>query len=478
VNRLLHLLLVALAGGATAATNYPYPYMTDYPYGIRPASIPTTMHSKIQSLYTQWMTETWAECPDGKKARIKWIDAENAPKKGCTAEGSCTVSEGIGYGMLITVYMDNAANLTQSKFDKLWAYYNAYSTNGLMNWVVDGCNGTKQSGAATDADLDVALALGMAYRQWGDVKYLDGAKALLGSIWAQEVKNNLIWSGNQWTDPVYNPSYFAIGAMRNVFSVIDPGHDWASLASNCLALIEKNQSAKGLNSDWSDASGNPVDKNGSGTTKFGYDAVRTPWRVLLDYLWSGNAKSKSVLEKINNWTMNSFSGPGSIKAEYLRDGTGAKTYSNACYTGALALPGMARDTAKTWTQKSYQALINTNPIGDYNTFYYEGSWQLLYLLTLTGNFQNYLGTVQPNTASIGNVGAEIPESWKITSTSKEITLSLPQSGEVDLIDAQGVIRGTARGSRSISLAKPNQRGVYFVVVRSAGIQTVIPIAHN
>lgn len=43
---------------------------------------------------------------------------------------------------------------------------------GLMNWKIDGFSGVAGGGGATDADLDAATALVLAFRQWSDQTYL------------------------------------------------------------------------------------------------------------------------------------------------------------------------------------------------------------------------------------------------------------------------------------------------------------------
>ena len=75
-----------------------------------------------------------------------------------------TASEGIGYGMLVAVYMDE-----QDVFDKLWKYEQLHlNARGLMDWQIDP-EGTAPSGtgAATDGDEDMAFALIMADKKWG-----------------------------------------------------------------------------------------------------------------------------------------------------------------------------------------------------------------------------------------------------------------------------------------------------------------------
>ena len=71
--------------------------------------------------------------------------------------------------MLIYVYMSNSTNSTaRTRFDKLYNYYKRLSTQGgyLMDWKISGFSSVNLSGSATDADLDVALALALAHKQW------------------------------------------------------------------------------------------------------------------------------------------------------------------------------------------------------------------------------------------------------------------------------------------------------------------------
>jgi endo-1,4-beta-D-glucanase Y len=430
------------------------------------------MLEKTNTVFTSWTQGYYSECSDGKRARIKWLDPK-ASSQGCSADGSCTVSEGIGYGMLIMVYTDNATNKNQPKFDKLWAYYQHFADgNGVMKWLVDGCNSAKADGGATDSEMDVALALVMAWKQWKSETYLIAAKDLLTKIWNSEVDGGkLLKPGDLWGSP-YNPSYFAIGALR-VFASVDPAHDWNTVANNSLALIKKNQNATtGLNSDWCDGSGTPQDKNGSGNNKFGYDAARTPWRVLLDYLWFGTSDSKQALTKINQWIMPKAKAPRLIRAEYNLDGsTTVTTWTNSLYMGALALPGMVDDTADTWNQN---ALTQVSATAEEN--YYQDSWKILYLLTAIGNFQNFAGTVKPmKTGVIGADGRSVPHGWSVRRSRRGVRVELPEAGSADLLDAKGVVVSSMAGSKSMELVKPLEAGVYYAVVRCAGRQSVLPV---
>src|SRR4029079_1383898 len=88
-----------------------------------------------------------------------------------------TVSEGIGYGMLISAYMGD-----KTLFDGLWTYWKGNCASGsgntcLMTWKIPG-----GSGSATDADEDAAFALLMASKQWPSGSYGADATAMMGAV--------------------------------------------------------------------------------------------------------------------------------------------------------------------------------------------------------------------------------------------------------------------------------------------------------
>ena len=126
------------------------------PNGFKPTSVTP---DDADAAYADWKTNHLEDCTGGV-FRTRWE----------TDKQDATVSEGIGYGMLLTVAHDE-----QAAFDGLWNYYKkASQSNGLMNWLRYGCDahrdtkyGQYPDGAATDADLDAAMALIMAKCRWG-----------------------------------------------------------------------------------------------------------------------------------------------------------------------------------------------------------------------------------------------------------------------------------------------------------------------
>ncbi|MBK8805315.1 MAG: hypothetical protein IPO21_01165 [Bacteroidales bacterium] len=301
VVRQLSLMLVAFLFFTVSgfSQSYPFPQNYQYPNGLvyKGTSVQTT----IQGLYNSWLATYYTEGTIGgdQCARIKFVQSGES--------GTNSVSEGIAYGMLIMVYMDNSTNKTQDKFDRLWRYYKKNSnSNGVMNWKVNAFTGQVTAGAgnangATDAELDAAQALLLAHKQWGSagsIKYLDEAKTLTNAIWNTEVNQaqKLLKPGDAFDD-YKNPCYFITNAMQ-LFADVEASqnwttHDWASVIANSYSLMEKTANAStGLIPDWCYADGSYISgiKDSKFESFFGYDAVRIPWRLAHAYAWYGDAK--------------------------------------------------------------------------------------------------------------------------------------------------------------------------------------------
>jgi len=406
------LLSLALLGAAfaQATTNFPFPRNGKYAYGTKVSDV-STAADDIQGAYTDWLSAQYEE--SGTYARIKFDEKDY------------TVSEGIGYGMLIMVYMDNTTNATQTKFDKLWNYYKANEdSRGLMNWKIQGftnsCSGNNCNGA-TDGDIDVALALLMAYKQWGSDTYLSDAKTLIAAIHKNEVSssnNGLLKPGDVW-ESYYNPSYVSSAALE-LFKQVNTS-DWATALSANYTMLKANaNSTTGLVSDWCSASGSSVSGN-STINSFGYDAVRTPFRMALAYAWYGHSDAKTVAGNIANWAANSspISGkPNNVKDGYSTSGSATSQWNVATFVGALGAAGMVDSKYQTWVNNSYDRLMG----GADGSGYYHSSLKVLYGLLLTGNFNNLWD------GSSSGGGSTTPSKFTLTTNATNGSIALSPTG--------------------------------------------------
>ncbi|MBN1611064.1 MAG: hypothetical protein JW940_30815 [Polyangiaceae bacterium] len=215
----------------TATSKFPFPQNRESSHCIYPFAYD---NQDVKDVYAAWKNDLVTSDGAGGFRRVK-RPAEPG------LEVNSTVSEGIAYGMIIAVYMDD-----QELFDDLWKYSLAHSWTYtpwgggassptiLMNWYIsaNGNVATDGNGAATDADEDMAWALVMADRQWGgsgklDKSYLDYARQLLGDIWKYEIDNGrLPKNGSSWgSDKSLNISYFAPAYYR-VFAKVTGEARW------------------------------------------------------------------------------------------------------------------------------------------------------------------------------------------------------------------------------------------------------------
>jgi endoglucanase len=272
-------------------------------------------------------------------------------------DGGVTTSQGQSYTMLRAVWMDD-----QQTFAESWQW----TKDNLQrdDWLLarrfgerpDGSYGIQDelggADSATDADVDVAFALLMAYSRWQQDDYLYDALPVIDAVWEQSVvlvdgAPVLVADDLQGTDAdqvLVNPSYLAPYAYR-VFARVDPGHDWSGLVDSSYALLEEladepldaDRSA-GLPPDWVHVdrrTGEFSAVGGDLTTRFGHDALRLPWRLALDRAWYGEERALRLLEG-QSVLAESWTGQGRLVAAYDRDGApAAGDEAPALYGGAM-----------------------------------------------------------------------------------------------------------------------------------------------
>ena len=392
-------LLALLLATVVFGQKFPFPMNEQsykYPYGI---AAENPYNEQIQEIFLRWDNAMYRESADGQFGRIRF-DTE-----------SYTVSEGIGYGMLIYVYMANETNdFCQDKFDKLYAYYKKWSDSyGLMHWKIKGFESIDSYNAATDADLDVALALCLAAKQWGyssSYSYADEAEILLDNIYKKEVGTHevqgnmltLFNPGDSWSSTA-NACYFTVASVgvfkqtQEYFSFAMQ-HDWQTVYDDCHTFLELSQK-NGVWANWNNWDGSLVDRSPYDLTSMdcGWDACRVPWRVGWDYLWFGSESSKRMMAKTIDLLINRkiigkpemSSGFSNIDGESYRNliVTTTSTGSSA-FMGAYAC-ALATDEA----QQSYLDRYYKNLLEKEESPYYSPTLQVLYLLATSGNAANF-----------------------------------------------------------------------------------------
>ncbi len=400
----LFTLAVAVSCGF-AAVNYPYPQEKAYAYGTYVPGI----SDKVKSRFDAFMSKYYEE--SGNLARIKF-DQE-----------AYTVSEGIGYGMIMMVYFSNNETSYQSQFDKLWAYYNNWlNTNGLMHWQIQGFSNVVQQNAATDAEFDVAFALIMAYYQFGDEKYKTAASNLIAKIRTSEMESNgLHKPGDMWND-YKNPSYVSPAAFEQ-FKNFDDASFWSNAISVNYSLLKKNQnSTTGLPSGWSDANGTPVQGNAQ-YIAYDYDAPRAPWRWAWSYAWYGHNDAATLLSKLAPWVSNRGSASRLKVPMNLNDGSDyGEAWSNATAVGPLTC-AMLYSSSYASKLSSYSSALLTKG----SESYFNDALQVLSGLLLSGNMQNFAAMNSPASSSSSEPNSSNSESPSSSSAESSSSSAMSSS---------------------------------------------------
>lgn len=273
------------------------------------------------------------------------------------ADGAVT-SEAQAYAMLRAVWLGD-----RTEFDRVsnWTQAHLAQPDGLLAWQWrDG--GVRDMNAATDADTDYALALLLGSKQWNDTAMRDVGTRTVQAIWNHEVAvvngKPYITAGN-WApqDAVIalNPSYFAPYAYH-IFHEVDPTHDWvAAIDTSYRVLFDASNStlgssvSAGLPPDWVGLNREtgqlvPLQLDSTDTTRYGYDAARTYWRVALDERWSNDGRAKAYLQQagflrdeVTHALPNNAGNKGYVDAIYTHDGNVVQlTPSMVSTAGAVA----------------------------------------------------------------------------------------------------------------------------------------------
>lgn len=381
-----------LTRGPTPAdgnANFPFPQNRESSH----CSYPTNYDNQdVVRAFDKWRTDTVTADGAGGHLRVK-----RPMEPGL--EVNSTVSEGIAYGMLIAVYMNEQEMFDEfRKYEQLWL-----DGNGLMNWYINAA-GTEVlgGGAASDADIDIAWALVMADRQWGgqgslDRPYIDHARELIDRIWAHEIMDGkLLKAGDSWGDwSSVNVSYFMPNYFR-VFGEVSGNAGWNDVVVTSYDTLENTlndangNTANGLVPAWATSEGVPnagVWGGNDAPTHYQYDSCRTPFRIGVDYCFHAEPRALDYVSKTTQF----FAGIGvaSIVDGYDLNGTPRPQFpdgQSAAFIGPAGVGAMAVPN-QTLLDDAYNAVKGLDLLT--GGTYYDLSWTVLSLLMMTGNFIDY-----------------------------------------------------------------------------------------
>jgi len=325
-----------------------------------------------------------------------------------------TVSEGMGYGMMIVAYLAGADPAARELFDGLYRYVQAHPSDidhRLMGWIQPPDENGNDS--AFDGDADIAFALLLADRQWGsdgEIDYLAAARERITAIEESTIGPNshlpmlgdwVVPAGSAEDDYKYNEytprlSDFMPAHFR-AFARYGNADLWAGVEEameTAVSGLEENYSPQtGLMPDFAEPAGTELDfplkpvepyfLEGPHDGDYDYNAGRYPWRVSTAVLLYGDEFWRERMDKLSHWAEAATGGePQNLNAGYHLDGTPTEGQDEFTifFASPLATAAMTQPDQQAWLDALYLA------IRDRHEDYYEDSVTLLNLLLLSNNY--------------------------------------------------------------------------------------------
>ncbi|MHC9000344.1 glycosyl hydrolase family 8 [Enterococcus bulliens] len=304
-----------------------------------------------------------------------------------------SLSEGQGYGMVITALAAKKNLVSEDSFAELFTYYKEYTVSkdsSLMKWkqenTEDGWESTDKHNA-TDGDLDIAYALILASKEWPDSKnqYRKAAITLLNDIKRDNYNSNtgLLTVGNWATADKKARTIFRTSDVMPVyfeaFFNFTKDDFWQNLNQKSSSVLKElsEQQKTGLLPDFaiidqgSVRAALPKEVSEPNDANYSYNASRIPMRLAN----STNADVQQVLAKM----MKYFDQQSSVYGGYKLNGTKLVEDQSKSFSASILYAAKQDQDNYSGLYKKQQWIFK-NPIEGKN--YYGDSLQTMVVLQL------------------------------------------------------------------------------------------------
>jgi hypothetical protein len=325
-------------------------------------------HGYIDALYTHW--------------KAKFLTGGRVMMPEQTADG--TTSESQGYGMMLSVAMDDKATFTA-----IWNETKGKLTKGVVNWSWAKNDGT----SATDGDEDIAYALYLADKKgWGTKADAD---ALASAIMSNDVSGSTLKLGSNFNVNAFNPSYFAPLFYRKFSG------SWGGVIDTGYSTVTKCQQSNGLIADWCKPDGTPASasevgaqvcgKGMCGDKVYAYEAARAGLRLGQDACWGTGSQASPILTKLLTFFAGKYEGGdsiGSVMAGWLlAQGTPhtSSVANQASFVGPLGVAAKSSSAHAKVLDNAFRSTLDILESPQFNRVYYSTSLGIISLLEMSGN---------------------------------------------------------------------------------------------
>ena len=463
---------------------YPFPQHTEYYTHIKPSQYSQDqLDNKVRSYYDAWKAKYLINGCESNQYYVFFDDGNTN-----------TVSEAMGYGMLIVPLMAGYDAEAKTIFNGLYRYYKAHPSHimpHLMAWKqISGCKDSDGPDSASDGDIDIAFGLLLAHAQWGSagaINYFHEALLIINDIMGSTPSEGDVNQDyftvklGDWVQSGHfmqgtRTSDFIMDHFR-AFECAAKDTNWNQVVDKCYSLVADMQTnyspETGLLPDFIedvDEQAKPAEPNyleGDLDGNYSYNACRDPWRLASDYLIFGDERAKAAVIKINRWLLESTGGStNKVYAGYYLDGTKAASWTDNSFTAPFAVGAMLDTANQEWLNKLFTKTLLASTA---NGGYYDNTLRLLSMITISGNYWvpdcDILNGVK-------GVKKHSENSFRVypTGTQGEFTVKVNPSFNnkkiiVSVMDLQGRVmkRSTLSGNSRIDLQN-FPKGLYLVTL--------------
>jgi endo-1,4-beta-D-glucanase Y len=396
-------LLIFLLYGTTLLAQEPqkpFPQHVNYFAGaIKPNHISQTqLDNALRNFYTQWKSRYIKTVP-GKAESYVWFEGK---------DGKQCVSEGQGYGMVIVALMAGFDTSAKTTFDNLYRYYKAHPSDRgshLMAWAQHPGGRDVDQTSATDGDMDIAYSLLLADKQWssdGVINYLAEAKLMIADIMRYEINPKtfsiILCNGIEAESKDYFDTRTSdfMPANLKAFKLATGDERWDKVINNGYKLFAYMQATyspdAGLVPDFivhinktpEPAPPHYLESRYDG--EYNYNACRVPWRVGLDYLLTGDTRSKTFVQKTNKWIRETTSNDTyNLSAGYTLAGNDMKHryFEALSFITPFMVSAMVDGKNQQWLNKLWDYSVNFK-LKDFD--YYDNTIKMLNMIIVSGNY--------------------------------------------------------------------------------------------
>jgi len=378
----------------------PFPQHTSYFSGtIKPNHLTQNqLDNSVQSFYIQWKKRYLKHVP-GRDEDYIWFEEKGS--KQC-------VSEGQGYGMVITVLMAGYDVAAKDIFDNLFRYCRSHPSarsKYLMAWAQYKNDKNLDNTSAADGDMDIAYSLLLADKQWGskgEVNYRLEARSMVDAIMRYEI-NHQTWSvllsdgiERESKDYFDTRSSDFMPAHFKAFAKATNDKRWTKVIDANYKLfigLQNKYSPEagllpdfivGLNTRPKPAPANFLESPYDGL--YNYNACRDPWRIGLDYLLTGDKRSKAIVAKINHWVKETTNNDTyNLSAGYTLAGNDIKHryFEALSFIAPFAVSAMVDQKNQAWLNKVWD-YMTAFKMKDFD--YYDNTIKLVDMIIVSGNY--------------------------------------------------------------------------------------------